>query len=371
MSGHAFQAWGGRTAVQWSVAEIAARVDGVVVGDAARVVTGLNGIREAGAAELTFLANKKYLPYLKTTAAAAILVPDESVLPEAKRIAANGHTLIRVADPYRAFMLLLADVEQKTARHPAGIHQTAVLGNNVRLGDGVALDAHVRIGDDVIIGDGAILYSGAYIGNGCQIGANTIIYPNATVRENCRIGDRCIIHSNAAIGSDGFGFVQFDGRHRKIPQVGCVVIGNDVEIGSHTAIDRATCGETIIGDGTKIDNLVQIGHNVRIGRHCTISGCSGIAGSAVVGDYVTIAAFAGVAGHIEIGDHVIVAGRGGVTKSVKPRTVVSGFPAQPHGVERRVVAAQRKLPETLKRLRELEKRLRRLEEKLDGKAKHD
>lgn len=357
--------------MQWSVAEIAERIGGAVIGDAARVITGLNGIREAGAAELTFLASKKYLPYLKTTAAAAILVPDETGLSDEKRAAANGRTLIRVSDPYRAFMLLLADVEKAVVRHPEGVHETAVLGKNVRLGAGVALDAHVRVGDDVTIGDGAVIYAGVYIGNGCEIGPNTIVYPNATVRENCRVGARCVIHSNAAIGSDGFGFVQLDGRHRKIPQVGRVVIGDDVEIGSQTAVDRATCGETVIGNGTKIDNLVQIGHNVRIGRHCTISGCSGIAGSAVIGDYVTLAAFAGVAGHIEIGDHVIVAGRGGVTKSVKPRTVVSGFPAQPHDVERRVVAAQRKLPESLKRLRELEQRLCRLEEKLDGQAKHD
>lgn len=337
-----------------TVDEIAGFIGGTVLGDGAVRITGLQGIKEASAGDLSFVADEAYLPYLKTTEASAILVPPGC---------ANGRRpVIEVSDPYQAFAKLLKSVESECLSHPEGIHPTAVVGENVTLGKNVALDSHVRIADDCEIGDNVVLYSGVYVGRGSGIGADTVIYPNTTIRERITIGNRCIIHGNVAIGSDGFGFARQDGERAKIPQIGTVVIGDDVEIGSNTAIDRATCGVTTIGDGTKIDNLVQIAHNVTIGKHCTLCAKVGIAGSVVIGDNVTFGGGALVNGHIEVGDNVTIGGFSGVTKSVEAGQVVSGFPAIEHEKEKRVIAVRKRLPEALRRIAELERRIEKLEE---------
>ncbi len=341
-----------------TVAEIARLVDGVVVGNDAVRITGVNGIREAANGDISFIGSAKYLKHLATTRAAAILVE--------RGCTGSDRPLIQVDDPYRAFVVVLSRLELETRLHPRGIHPGAIISDRAAIGADAGIDALVRIEDDAVIGDRAVLYSGVYIGRGVHIGADTVLYPNVVVRDRVRIGDRCIIHGNATLGSDGFGFAPVAGRQVKIPQVGTVIVGDDVEIGANTAIDRATCGETVIGNGTKIDNLVQVGHNVRIGEHCAISGGVAIAGSATIGNRVTIGGLTGIAGHIEIGDGATIAARSGVTKSIPAGALVSGFPAEDHHTMRRFLAAQKHLPGALRRIRELEERIRQLEPRNDG-----
>jgi len=330
------------------------------MGDEGVRITGLSGIAEADEGDLTFLAAARYLHHMAHTKASAVLVPAD--------FADDKKTLIQVADPYRAFAVLLGDCEPEVRRHPQGIHPTAVIGRDVVLGTGVGVGAYAYVGDQSRVGDSAILYAGVYVGDHCSVGANTLIYPHVVIREWVTIGERCVIHAGAVIGSDGFGFAPLNGAHAKIPQVGTVGIGDDVEIGANTTIDRATCGATVIGSGTKIDNLVQIGHNVRVGDQCIVSGQSGVAGSATIGAHVTLAGQVGVSGHLEIGDGAIVAGRSGVTKSVPPGRIVSGFPAGDHEEEKRIRAAQRRLPGMLRRVRRLEEQISELRERLDGKT---
>jgi UDP-3-O-[3-hydroxymyristoyl] glucosamine N-acyltransferase len=346
-----------------SVGEIAELVGGTVVGDGTARITGLNGIKQAKAGDLTFAGSRQYLPYVDTTGASAILVNPEVV--------SSSRTLIHVKDPYPAFVKVIhACAADAGARHPTGIHPSVVLGRNVLLGREVGIDAHVRIADDAAIGDGVVLYANVYIGRGSRIGAHTIVYPNVTIRDGVTVGARCIIHSGTVLGSDGFGFAPVEGAWFKIPQLGNLIVGDDVEIGANSAVDRATFGSTVIGRGTKIDNLVQIGHNVEIGEHCVISGMSGVAGSATMGNHVTVAAQVGIGDHVEIGDGVTIGARSGVTQSISPGRVVSGFPAMDHQLALRVLAGLRHLPQIPCRIRELERRIQHMEEHLHGTAEN-
>ncbi|HNR29624.1 MAG TPA: UDP-3-O-(3-hydroxymyristoyl)glucosamine N-acyltransferase [Candidatus Hydrogenedentes bacterium] len=337
-----------------TVSEIVALVGGRVAGDPSLRITGANGLREARKGEVSFVREARYLPLLDHTRASAVFLAEE--------VQGYPFTQIIVDQPEVAFLLVLQRLGEHALTHPQGVHPAAIVGNNVALGREVALDAFVRIADDACIGDRVVLYAGAYVGRSARVGADTVVYPNATIREYCEIGERCILHANAVIGSDGFGFVPVEGRWVKVPQVGRVVLGDDVEVGSNTAIDRATFGETRIGQGTKIDNLVQIGHNVRIGEHCVIAGKVGIAGSAVIGSHVRIGAQAGVNGHIEVGDGATIGARAGVTGSVPAGATVSGFPAIDHSQQRRVMVAQTHLPEMGRRLRQVERRMDALEQ---------
>lgn len=343
-----------------SVAEIAKKLSASFVGDPDVRVTGLNGIKDALKGELTFVENALYLPYLQTTEASAILVPSDC--SEAPK------PIIQVANPKASFAQLLALRETETLAHPRGIHPTAVVGKDVVLGKNVTLDAHVTLADKCRIGDNVVLYAGVYVGRGSSIGDDTIIFPNATIRENIQIGRRCIIHNNASIGCDGFGFVKVGGKQQKIPQVGGVIVGDDVEIGANSCIDRATCGNTIVGDGTKLDNLVQIGHNSIIGEHCAFSSGTAIAGSAVVGNRVVTGGQAGIGGHLEVGDDVTVAARGGIIRSVEANRSVSGFPAVDHSLMKKVYVSRLKLPQTQRRVKQLEVRVAELEKLLDGQT---
>jgi len=346
-----------------TVAEIAEQIGGVVIGDRDVRITGVNGIREAGPGDLTFVRSARYRPFLSTTKAASVLVSPDIT---------EGHrSLIQVPNPDLAFARILQDFAAERTHRPIGIHPTVVIGGNVSLGKNVTLGAYVVLADHCRIGDAAILYPGVYIGYGAQIGPGTVIYPNTVVLEGVTVGARCILHSGVVLGADGFGFAPLKGAWTKIPQVGTVIIGDDVEIGANTAIDRATFGATRIGSGTKIDNLVQIGHNVEIGEHSIVAGTAGIAGSAVIGSHVMIGAGAGVAGHLDIGDNVQVAGFSGVTKSITSGQVVSGFPAIDHNRDKRIQAGQRMLPDALRRLRRIEQRVQELEEQLHGKAADD
>jgi len=297
-----------------SVAEIAELVGGAIVGDAAIRITGVNGIRQAGSGDLSFVGSPRYLPYVETTAASALLVSEG--------VTCQDKTVICVKDPYKAFIRVIQQCVDRGAAHPfEGIHDSTVIGRDVTLGEGVAIDAHARIADEARLGDGVVVYAGVYIGRGVSVGAETVIYPNVVLREGVTVGARCILHAGVVLGSDGFGFAPVDGAWFKVPQVGTVVIGDDVEIGANSAVDRATFGSTVVGRGTKIDNLVQVGHNVEIGDDCVVSGMTGIAGSATVGHHVTIGAQAGIGDHIEVGDGATIAGRAGVATSVKPGAI--------------------------------------------------
>lgn len=338
-----------------TLGDIAQLIGATIDGDANLRITGLNGIKEAVSGDLTFYADPRYSAYLQKTPAAALIVPND--FPK------DARPLLRVAQPYFAFAQLLQLLEQRLLVHPTGIHPTAVVADSAVLGRDVVLDAHAVVCDGARLGDGVVVYAGVYIGQNATIGPKTVIFPNSTIRERVQIGARCIIHSNVAIGSDGFGYAGVGPNRVKIPQIGSVILGDDVEIGSNTAIDRATTGNTTIGRGTKIDNLVQIGHNVCIGEHCAISGSVAIAGSAKIGNNVLIGGQAAIGGHIVIGDGAIVAGKTGVHKSVPPGGTVAGISYQ-HEAElaRKVYAAVEYLPDLLKRFRKLEKRVDALEE---------
>lgn len=337
-----------------TVGEIANLVGGRVSGDPSVLITGVNGVNEAKPGELCFIRNAQYLPQLDGSRASAVLIQEA---PEGLAMAA-----ILVAQPDLAFAMVLKHCESRQLRHPSGIHPAAVIDPTATVAEGVAVGACAVIEAGARLEAGAIIYAHVYIGRDVRIGAGTIVYPNVTIREETEIGSGCIIHAGAAIGSDGFGYAPLDGVWMKIPQVGRVIIEDDVEIGSCTAIDRATFGETRIGQGTKIDNLVQIGHNVRIGSHAALAGMVGIAGSARLEDRVQVGASAGIKGHLTVGQGATVAARSGVVKSVEPGTIVSGFPAIDHQEERRVMVAQRRVPELIRRIRVLERELEALKE---------
>ncbi len=256
------------------------------------------------------------------TQAGVILVP--------RQISCPGKTLIRVDNPSLSFTQVVNHLLKDAPDYkPHGIHPTAVIAPGAKLAPGVAVGAHTVIEDGAVIAEGCVIYANCYVGHEAHLGKDCLIYPQVVLREKVSLGNRVIIHSGTVIGSDGFGYVTVDGKHMKIPQVGTVLIEDDVEIGANVTIDRARFDKTIIGEGTKIDNLVQIAHNVTIGKHCLVVAQSGIAGSTKIGNYVILAAQAGLVGHIEIGDGAVVAAQSGVSKSIKAGEQVFGSPAQP------------------------------------------
>lgn len=342
--------------MKMTVGEIAAMVGGTVVGDPTVVITGVNGVDEAQDGELCFIRSATYLPQLAQSGASAALIQQEA---DDIQMA-----MILVPQPDLAFAMVLKHCEHAQRKHPEGIHARAVVDPDAVLGKNVAVGACAVVEAGASLGDGVIVYPGVYIGRDVKIGAETILYPNVTIREETTIGAHCILHAGATIGSDGFGYAHLDGAWLKIPQVGRVALEDDVEIGSMTAVDRATFGVTRIGRGTKIDNLVQVGHNVQIGEHCALAGKVGIAGSATLKDGVRVGASAEVAGHLTVGEGATVAARAGVVKSVAPGAIVSGFPALNHAEERRVLVAQRRVPELIRRVKMLERALEAVKEQL-------
>lgn len=346
--------------MQKTTEEIAILLQGNVIGDKSKVITGFNGINEAGPGDLTFLSNPKYISALKTTKAAAVLV--------GRDVIAEGMTLIRVDNPSLAFAIAMDACLEKFRPAFTGVHSTAVMGKNVILGKDVSLGPYAIIEDDVTVGDNTVIMGGCYIGKGTTIGGNCLLYANVTVREHVSIGDRVAVHSGAVIGSDGFGYEQVDGKHVKIPQAGTVVIEDDVEIGANVTIDRARFDKTLIGRGTKIDNLVQIGHNVIIGENCIIIAQAAVAGSARVGKGVILAGQSGLAGHLTVGEYAVVAAQAGVTKSVPPRMMVSGYPAKPHDHAQKVNACVQRLPHYVDTIRKLVARVEELENRVKGRG---
>lgn len=338
-----------------TLSELAGIINGRVSGDENLRITGLSGIKEAQEGDLTFLANSKYLALAKETGASAILVSPDVELP--------NKPLIIVDNPSFAFAQIINEVLDAKRFVPQGIHPTAVIADDAVLGKNVAVGAHAVISPGTKIGDDTVIEPGTFIGHETHIGNSCYLYANVTIRERTQIADRVIIHSGAVIGSDGFGFELVDGIHAKIPQIGIVEIGSDVEIGANVTIDRARFQKTVIGEGTKIDNLVQIAHNVKIGKHCIIVSQVGISGSVEVKDKAILAGQAGIAGHLTIGEGAIVAAQAGVTKSVPPKTKVSGYPAMPHNEARKLHVSLKKLPEYIKTIRDLKKDINKSQRK--------
>ena len=336
-----------------TLAELAAELNGEVVGDPNLVIRGVAGIREALPGDITFLANARYENYLEETHASAVICSRDPRV--------TGVALLQVDNPYLAFQKAVRVFRPDPYRPPAGVHPTAVVAPDATLGADASIGPWCVVERGASIGDRAVIMAGGYVGALASVGADSLLYPHVMVREECMIGARCILHSGVIVGSDGFGFAFDVGRYHKVPQVGNVVIGDDVEIGANTTIDRATTDSTRIGDGTKIDNLVQIGHNVVIGRHCIVVAQVGISGSTHLEDFVTIGGQAGLVGHIRIGERAMVGAKTGVSRSVEPGEVVSGYPAMPHGLFKRVSALLQKLPQLFQRTRSLEERIEKLE----------
>jgi UDP-3-O-[3-hydroxymyristoyl] glucosamine N-acyltransferase len=320
--------------------------------DREAVVTGFASLRDAQNGDLSFLSQTRYRPQLAATEASVVLVPVAWTDIPASIIA------LPVPDPSSAFAKIVEKYSLPLAPVRRGVHPTAVIG------DGVEADlSRISVGAHAVIEAGACLEdyvevgSGCYVGQGVRIGRGSRLFPNVTVLEGCILGANVILHSGTVIGADGFGYEFIEGRHRKIRQAGIVQIDNDVEIGANSTVDRARFGRTWIGEGTKIDNQVQIAHNVIIGKHCIVVAGVGIAGSAQIGDYVVIAAQAGVAGHLEVGSGCTIGARSGVTKSLPPgRATYLGFPAAPAAEERRRLAASRQVPDLIRRVKKLEQK---------------
>lgn len=329
---------------------IAELIGGRIVGSPELVITGISGIKDAKRGEITFVADKKSLKDISNMKASAIIVKEEI-----KGVTAS---LLIVDNPYLAFAKTL-EIFHKKFFSPLGISEETVIGNNVKFGDDVSIYPLVYISNNVSVGSRVTISPCVYIGDDVSIGDDTIIYSNVTLRENVMIGRKVIIHAGAVIGSDGFGYVQDKEKHYKIPQVGGVIIKDDVEIGANVTIDRATIGNTVIGSGTKIDNLVQVAHNVKTGKNCLLVAQAGIAGSVEMGDGVIMAGQAAVRDHIKIGNGVMVGAQSGVGHDIPDRQAFSGSPAIPHKDWLRAQSIYAKLPEILKRLRELERKIKK------------
>jgi UDP-3-O-[3-hydroxymyristoyl] glucosamine N-acyltransferase len=337
-----------------SLAQISEYLDGELIGDPAIKISGVAAIEEAGRGELTFLTNPKYAPFLKTTSASAVIVAKET------RAEGIKTCLIKHANPYFAFAKAVELFAGTRKVYPEGVHPTAVLARGVKLEKGVHVGPHVVLENGVRLKRNSAVLAGSFIGANSSLGESCLVYPNVTIRENVEIGQNVIIHSGTVIGSDGFGYAKEKGVHRKIPQIGGVKIEDDVEIGANVTIDRAALGVTRIGKGTKIDNLVQIGHNVDIGARCVIVAQVGIGGSTRVGNDTVLAGQAGLAGHINIGRKVEIGGQSGVTKDVPDGCTVFGCPAREIHKTKRIEAHLSRLDLYVQRLKEVERRLKEI-----------
>lgn len=333
------------------LSDIASLVHGEISGNPDVDISGVSGIREAGEGDITFLSGNRYVRDLPRCKASCVIVQEflkDMPIPQ-----------LKVANPHLAFARLLEYFSVKPSM-PAGISADAYVADRSGIAENVSVFPFAYIADGVTIGEGSVIYPFVFIGENTAIGRQCTIYPHVTLREGVTIGNRVIIHSGAVVGSDGFGYVFDAGRHHKIPQVGSVAIGDDVEIGANTVIDRATTGVTAIGSGTKIDNLAQIGHNVKIGNNCIIVAQVGIGGSTVIGDYVTLAGQVGVADHAEVESETMIGAQSGIMGKVV-KGVYSGSPALRHRDWLKSRAVFAKLPELNKKIKELEDKIRELE----------
>jgi UDP-3-O-[3-hydroxymyristoyl] glucosamine N-acyltransferase len=334
-----------------TLSELASLVGGELRGPGDVIISGIAAVDQADSREITFITAQRYARLAEASQAAAFIVAPE--------FAHLSRPLIVVANPYLAYAQVAALFAPPRQRWP-GVSEQAWLGQGVELGRDLSIAPFVFVGDNARLGDRVTLMAGCVIGAEVVIGADSLIYPQVTILDRCRVGERVIIHSGAVIGADGFGFVPLPAGFHKIPQLGTVVIEDDVEIGANTTVDRGALGETHIGQGVKIDNLVQIAHNVTIGEHSIIVAQAGVAGSTKLGKRVAVAAQGGLVGHIEIGDGAQVGAQAGVSHSLKAGQVVSGSPARPHREFLKLNAHYSKLPEIYQRLKHLEEQLAHL-----------
>jgi len=339
--------------MKFNAGQIASLVGGVVDGDPEVCVSSFSKIEEAGEGSITFLANPKYTHYIYTTGASVVLVHRDFVPAEPVKA-----TLIRVEDPYAVLSNLLEYAAQALSPTPVGVEQPSYVAEGVEVPDDAYIGAFAYVAVGARLGRGVKIFPQVYVGSNVEIGDGTVIYPGAKIYHGCRIGARCIIHAGAVIGADGFGFAPLpDGSYHKIPQIGIVTIEDDVEIGANTTVDRATMGTTMIGRGTKLDNLIQAAHNSEIGRHTVIAAQTGIAGSTKIGDYCMVGGQVGFAGHIHVGDRVKVGAQSGISGDVASGTRIMGYPAVQEVDFARQVVYTKRLGELFARVRALEKNL--------------
>lgn len=338
-----------------TVKELADYLGGVVRGDGAVLISGLGALETAGPDAVTFLANPRYASKVAETSAGAVLMA-----PGGERY---GRTAIEIANPYLGFAKLLTLFYTKP-HEPEGVFPAAIVSETATIGEGTSIYPGACIGRNVVIGNRTTIYSGAVLYDNVIIGEDCTIHANAVVRERCRIGSRCIIQPGAVIGSDGFGYAPDGTGYYRIPQIGIVVLEDDVEIGANSCVDRAAIEVTRISRGTKLDNLVQIAHNCQIGEDCMIVSQVGISGSAKIGNHVTLAGQVGVAGHLTIGDNVLVGAQSGVPSSLPANAAYSGSPTMPHKEWLKSAMVVPRLPELKKTVSALEKRVAELEAKL-------
>ncbi len=331
-----------------TIAEIAKQLGGEVLGDSSALLTGFASADNAKAGDLTFAEKAEYFAIAEQSAATAIIA--------GKDFSSAIKPVIRVANPRVAYAKAVA-IFFPEPEFIAGIHSTAAIASTAQIDATAHIGPHCTIGERVKIGAGVVLMSGNFIGEDSVVGDGTKLFPNVTIYSRSQIGQRGRIHGGTVIGSDGFGYVLDAGVHLKVPQVGNVIIGDDVEIGSNVSIDRAALGSTIIGRGTKIDNLVHIAHNIEIGEHCILCGQVGFAGSTKLGNYVVLAGQVGIGGHLKIGNKVTVASKAGVMHNIPDGETWMGIPAQPHGQAKRVLIALQRLPDLMKKIATWEKKL--------------
>ncbi len=341
-----------RTRQPIGLSEIARAIAGRVVGPGDPAISGVSSLEEAGPGDLVHVDGARLANAAAASRASAFLVGRPHTEIKAPQIV--------VPSPRYAFVQVVERFFAPPYR-PRGIAREIVRGADIEIGPDASIWPFVTLGNRVRIGARVTLFPGVFIGDDATIGDDCVLYPRVTVAAGCAIGHRAIIHSGSVIGSDGFGYVEHEGRHHKIPQLGTVVIEDDVELGANVTVDRATFGRTVVGRGTKVDNLVQIAHNVTIGEHSILVAQVGIAGSTRLGAHVIVGGQAGLADHIEIGDRVMIAAQSGVSRSLPAGQIVSGSPAMPHDVSLRTVALLPQLPELRRQLRELDKRVRALE----------
>ena len=343
--------------MKFTVAQIAELLAAEIVGDKEVALTGVCKIEEGKKGELTFLANPKYTHYIYDTEASAVIVKSDFVPEKPLQT-----TLIKVSDPYLAFATLL-DFYQKMKPAKKGVSATASIASSAKIGNDVYIGDFVYIGEGVVIEDCARIYPHVCIEDQTYIGKNSVLYYGVKIYEGCRIGNDCILHAGCVIGADGFGFAPAGETYMKIPQIGNVILEDGVEIGANTCIDRATMGSTIVRKNVKLDNLIQVAHNVEIGEGSACASQVGISGSTKIGKHCILAGQVGVAGHITIGDQVMIGAQSGVSNSIEDKQVVLGSPAIPFMDEKKLIIYRKKLPELYKQVARIENILKSNEKK--------
>jgi UDP-3-O-[3-hydroxymyristoyl] glucosamine N-acyltransferase len=340
----------GRWRVSVTLRQLAELVHGTACGDADLVLHAARSLGEAGPGDITFIESDRHAHHLEQCRASAVVVPLDLPVPE--RLAA-----VRVADPLAAFVLIVRHLHGREDPPPSGVDPRAVVHPSARLGPDPSIHPLAVVGEGTVIGARCRIHSSAVVGRYCRLGDDVVLYPNAVLYDGCVLGHRVVVHANAVLGADGFGYRFQDGRHVKVPQLGSVEIGDDVEIGACTTVDRGTFQATRVGAGTKIDNLVQVGHNCHIGRHNLLVSQMGIAGSSTTGDYVVIAGQVGIADHVHIGDRVQIGAKAGIMRDVPAGQRMLGIPATPEREQKRIVMSLQKLPELRRELRKLKQHL--------------